>query len=352
MDKVLFIDRDGTLIQEPPDFQVDSLQKIRLVEKVIPSLLLLQEAGFKLVMVSNQDGLGTACFPQKAFDDCQDFIVELFQSQGIQFDDIRICPHFEEDNCHCRKPNIGMVMDYVKERRFDLNHSYVIGDRKTDLALAQNLGITGYRLSEKMTWSDMTKLILSKPRMARINRSTQETQIELMVNLDEKANTTINTPCQFLNHMLAQISKHAGIQIEIHATGDMDVDDHHLVEDIAICLGQAINQALADRRGIERYGFTLPMDESLARVAIDLSGRGGHVFEGQFSCEKVGDLSTEMVPHFFKTLSQNMAATIHVRVEGENTHHMVEACFKAFGRALKQAIQQSGYGIASTKGCL
>lgn len=352
MDKVLFIDRDGTLVQEPSDFQVDDLNKIRLVDEVIPSLLLLQKAGYRMVLISNQDGLGTQSFPLIDFEKCHQFILQIFQSQGITFDDIRICPHFEKDNCDCRKPKLGLVIDYITERSFDLDNSYVIGDRESDLMLAEKMGIPGFKIDAQMTWPMVVNAILSKPRLVNINRETKETKIQLSLNLDGDRAGYINTPCNFLNHMLEQISKHAGIYLDINADGDINVDDHHLVEDVAICLGQAINKALADRRGIERYGFTLPMDESLASVIIDLSGRAGSFFQGKFNRDRVGDLSTEMVPHFFETLSQNMASTIHVNVEGENTHHMVEACFKAFGRTLKQAIMINGDNISSTKGCL
>jgi len=351
MEKILFLDRDGTLVREPADYQIDRLAKIRLVDGVIPALLSLRQAGYRLVMISNQDGLGSERFPSDNFEQCHQFILHLFQSQGIDFDAILICPHDEKDDCDCRKPKLGLVMDYITQRRFDPNHSYVIGDRRSDMLLADKMAITGFMVGEEMTWPIIANTILTKPRKALIARSTQETDIQLSVNLDDETPGSIESPCHFLNHMLAQVSKHGGFRLDIIAEGDMAVDDHHLVEDIAICLGQAINKALSDRRGIERYGFTLPMDESLSTAVIDLSGRAGCVFTGKFSREKVGDLATEMVPHFFTALSQHMAATVHISVEGDNTHHMVEACFKVFGRAFKQAIVENGYKIASTKGC-
>lgn len=352
MQKILFIDRDGTLVKEPDDYQVDALLKIKLIEDVIPCLLKLQAAGYRLVMVSNQDGLGGGSFPQADFTLCHDFILNIFSSQGIEFDDILICPHFETDNCQCRKPKLGLLMDYITERRFDLEQSYVIGDRQTDLQLATNMKIPGILLTEKFGWQQVCTAILEQPRVATINRNTKETQIQLQVNLDNHSVCDIETPCHFLNHMLEQISRHALIGLQIKATGDFMVDDHHLVEDIAICLGQAIDRALGDKRGIERYGFTTPMDESLAQVAIDMSGRGECVFKGEFSRERVNDLSTEMIPHFFKTLAQNMKASLHLNVTGENNHHMIEACFKAFPRALLKAIAVCGNEVSSTKGCL
>lgn len=352
MNKVLFIDRDGTLIDEPEDKQVDSLDKIRLLEGVIPALLQLQQAGYRLVMITNQDGLGTDAFPQADFDITHNFILSLFQSQGIVFDDILICPHTASDNCDCRKPNLGLVMPYIVERRFDPQNTYMIGDRETDLMLAGKMGIQSILVNDNMTWSKIVDMILWQPRTSSLTRKTNETTISVNLNLDKRQTATIQTPCHFLNHMISQIGKHAQVYFELNADGDIEVDDHHLVEDIAICIGQAIDQALGDRCGVSRYGFTLPMDESLASAVIDLSGRGDCFFQGSFTREKVNDLATEMVPHFFKTLAQNMKATLHIQVEGHNNHHMVEACFKAFALALKQAIRKDSSHIASTKGCL
>lgn len=352
MNKIIFIDRDGTLIHEPQDFQVDCLEKIALVDNVIPALIQLKNAGFKLVMVTNQDGLGSASFPQENFDKTQAFMLQLFSSQGITFESVHICPHFENEACTCRKPAIGLLMDYVINRRFDVNHSYVVGDRLTDMQLATNLKIKGFQLGGQVTWDTVARDILCQPRVAEIKRETNETRVQVLVNLDETEAGSIQSPCNFLNHMLEQIAKHAAIRLDVRADGDIAVDDHHCVEDIAICLGQAIRKALGDKRGIERYAFTTPMDESLATVVMDLCGRAECRFRGNFTREKVGDLSTELVAHFFKTLSLNMEATLHVSVKGENNHHMIEACFKAFGRALKQAKSKAGYQIASTKGCL
>lgn len=352
MNKILFIDRDGTLVVEPEDLQVDRLDKIRLMDGVIPALLQLQDNGFQLVMVTNQDGLGTPSFPQADFAQTQTMILQLFSSQGIVFEDILICPHSEAEGCVCRKPQLGLLMDYIVQRRFDPRHSYVIGDRDSDCQLARNMGIEGILINEFCAWPQVVDQIIRQPRTSFVERVNQETNISIRLNLDGAHSSVVDTPCYFLNHMLAQIAKHGQIGLHLTAQGDSEVDDHHLVEDIAICLGQALNDALYDRRGVGRYGFSVPMDESLAQAVIDLSGRGDFFFQGLFPRDRISDLSTEMVPHFFKTLAQNMGATLHLSVEGENTHHMVEACFKVFARVLRQAMVREGAQVASTKGCL
>lgn len=352
MQKILFIDRDGTLVEEPFDFQVDSLDKIKLTPGVIPALLQLQKAGFKLIMVTNQNGIGTPAFPEENFAICHDFILDLFSSQGILFDEIFICPHLPEDNCTCRKPQTGLLDQFMKQTPIDKRSSWVIGDRDTDRVLADNLGVKFLPLSKEHTWNLITQTILNNRRCAEINRKTRETDINLTLILDADQTGSIKTPLPFFNHMLEQIAKHGGFNLELRASGDIEVDDHHLVEDTAIALGEALKEALGDKWGISRYGFTLPMDEALASIAIDISGRSFCEFNGQFTREFVGGMATEMVPHFFQSLSSALGATIHINVTGSNHHHMIEACFKSLGRALRQACTKTSESLPSTKGLL
>lgn len=349
---ILFIDRDGTLVAEPADKQVDALEKIRLCPGVIRALLQLKQAGFQLVMVSNQDGLGTSSFPEVDFLTCQEFILDLFVSQGIVFDPIFICPHKEEDGCACRKPKTALLDDFIKNNPMNQQQSWVIGDRDTDRQLADNLGIAFLPVSESHGWPEIVQKILAKKRSSRIKRTTQETDIELSLSLDGNQEIAIETPIAFFSHMLHQIAKHGGFSMQLKAQGDVEVDDHHLIEDTAIVLGQGLKEALNDKWGIARFGFTLPMDESLAFVSLDLCGRSYCDFQGQFSREFVGGMATEMVPHFFKSLAHSLGATMHVQITGQNHHHMIEAGFKALGRALNQAIQQTGDSLPSTKGLL
>ncbi len=352
MQKILFIDRDGTLIEEPFDFQVDSLDKIKLTPGVIPALLQLKEAGFKLIMVSNQNGIGTPSFPVEDFEICHEFTLDLFSSQGILFDEIYICPHLPEDNCGCRKPKTGLLDDFMSDNSIDPNCSWVIGDRDTDRELADNLGVKFLPVSKDHSWAQITAAILLNERKAFIQRITKETNIELTLTLDSDLTSSINTPLPFFNHMLEQVAKHGGFDLKLKAMGDVEVDDHHLIEDTAIALGEAIKKALGDKWGINRYGFTLPMDEALASIAIDISGRSYCEFNGQFTREFVGGMATEMVPHFFQSLSSALAATIHISVTGKNHHHMIEACFKVLGRALRQACTRTSNALPSTKGAL
>ena len=352
MKNILFIDRDGTLVEEPADNQVDSLAKIRLCKGVIPALQHLSQAGFEFVMVSNQDGLGTASFPQTDFQPVQGFILELFASQGIIFSEIFICPHTSQDNCACRKPKTGLLEDYLQKIPINFDRSWVIGDRDSDRQLAENLGIAYLPISVNHDWKQVADVILTQSRQGVVTRKTKETAIDLTVTLDSDQPNVINTPIAFFSHMLEQIAKHGGFALQLTAEGDTEVDDHHLIEDTAIALGEALKMALGDKWGIDRYGFTLPMDESLATIAIDLSGRPFCKFEGKFTREFVGGMATEMVPHFFNSLSYSLGATIHIRVQGENHHHMIEACFKALGRALRQAIKQTSNSLPSTKGVL
>lgn len=352
MQKILFIDRDGTLIEEPFDFQVDSLDKIKLTTAVIPSLLQLQNEGFRFVMVSNQNGVGTPAFPEDDFMICHEFTLDLFSSQGILFDEIFICPHMPEDNCSCRKPKTGLVDQFLKERTIDKSYSWVIGDRDTDRQLANNLGIQFLPVSKEHGWTQITQTILNHKRTAVIHRKTTETEIKLSLTLDADQSSAIDTPLPFFNHMLEQVAKHGGFNLELYARGDVEVDDHHLIEDTAIALGEGLKKALGDKWGINRYGFTLPMDEALASIAIDISGRSFCDFQGQFTREFVGGMATEMVPHFFNSLATALAATIHVEVKGQNHHHMIEACFKSLGRALGQACMKTNKVLPSTKGIL
>jgi len=350
--KILFIDRDGTLIVEPEDKQVDSLHKLRLVADVIPTLLRFKSSGFRFVMVTNQDGLGTARFPQENFTMVHESMLQLFTTQGIEFDDVLICPHLASDGCECRKPRVGLVLPYMREARYDKSHSYVIGDRQTDIELADKMGVTGILLNQHNGWLHIADTVLNKHRVAKTVRKTSETDIVCTINLDDSAQANISTGINFLDHMLEQMTKHAGIAIDLNATGDLHIDDHHTVEDAAIVIGETIRKALGDKRGIARYGFVLPMDESRALVTIDLSGRGHLSFNGTFSREKVGDLSCELVEHFFRSLADSMKATLHIEVQGSNCHHQVEAIFKALGRSLRQAINQQGVELPTTKGVL
>jgi imidazoleglycerol-phosphate dehydratase/histidinol-phosphatase len=354
--RVLFIDRDGTLIEEPDDFQVDTLDKVKLVEHVIPSLLQLAAHGFRFVMVSNQDGLGSAAFPEEDFRVCQEHVMGLFSSQGLAFDEILICPHLPEDQCECRKPRAGLLTRYLAENDIELDHSAVIGDRQTDLELACRIGVRGILLGncedDSMSWPQVVDLLCNSDRQAHVERATKETSISARVNLDSSQPVQISTGIGFYDHMLEQIARHGGFSLSLQCIGDLHVDDHHTVEDTAICLGEALRAALGNKLGIGRYGFVVPMDESEARASLDLSGRGRIVFKADFPRATVGELSTEMVEHFFRTLADSLGAAIHLEVHGENTHHMVEACFKAIGRALRQAIQRHGSEMPSTKGML
>lgn len=355
-EKVLFIDRDGTLIEEPPDNQVDSLEKVRLARGVIPALIRLADTGYKFVMVTNQDGLGTDSFPEADFRLCQDFVMSLFESQGIVFEAVFVCPHYAEDSCDCRKPRTGLLTRYLAGTDLDTTRSAVIGDRQTDLQMADKLGLRGYLISAnqdpEFTWGAVCAALTNVSRCASVERNTRETAIRASVNLDAELPIIIDTGIGFYDHMLEQIAKHGGFSLQLTCSGDLDVDEHHTVEDTSICLGSAIRRALGDKRGIDRYGFLLPMDESECRVSLDLSGRAYFAFNGEFPRHQIGALPTELVEHFFRTLSDSLGAALHIEVSGENAHHMIEACFKSVGRALRQAIRIEGNNLPSTKGTL
>jgi imidazoleglycerol-phosphate dehydratase/histidinol-phosphatase len=354
--KVLFIDRDGTLIDEPEDFQVDSLAKVRLTRDVIPALLELKRDGYRFVMVSNQDGLGTDSFPTADFEPVQALVLSLFASQGIEFDEVFICPHMPDDGCDCRKPKTGLLTRYLARTDLDTNASAVIGDRDTDLQLADNIGVRGLFYSEDgpfdHTWPGIRQALRPGARRAEIGRKTSETDIRVAINLDESGPASIASGIGFYDHMLEQIARHGGFRLQLACNGDLHIDEHHTIEDTAIALGTALREALGDKRGIGRYGFLLPMDETEARVSIDLSGRPYFVFKGSLPGERVGGMPTELVPHFFHSLADSLGAALHIEVRGENTHHMVEACFKGVGRALRQAIRVEDGELPTTKGML
>ncbi|MCV3470497.1 bifunctional histidinol-phosphatase/imidazoleglycerol-phosphate dehydratase HisB [Campylobacter sp. CNRCH_2015_0814] len=352
--KILFIDRDGTLIDEPKDdFQIDSLEKLEFEKGVINALLKLKNFGFKFVMVSNQDGLGTNSFPKENFDKAHEKMLSVFQSCGIEFEDIFICPHFEHENCACRKPKTAMLENYIKNKLYDKNKSFVIGDRDSDMLLAQNLGIQGLKYDKNdFNWEQIADFILQNYRSACIERNTKETQIQVKIAFNEKAKADIKTNIAFFDHMLEQIATHANISLEIKCKGDLEVDEHHSVEDVALALGEAIKSALDQKIGIARYGFVLPMDECLASCAIDFCNRPHLVYKAKFKKEKLGELSTEMIEHFFYSLSYAMGASLHLKVKGKNDHHKAEGLFKAFARALKMAIKIENENLASSKGVI
>ena len=354
---VLFVDRDGTLIEEPADFQIDSFEKLRFVRGVIPAMLRLRDAGYAFVIVSNQDGLGTDAYPHAAFDGPHALMRQVFESQGIVFRDELIDCSLPADNSPNRKPGIGMMTAWLQDRSIDWARSAMVGDRPTDLQFAQNLKIRGLQLATAQfggdwDWAGIAHALADAPRTATVIRNTKETKIRVEVDLDRAAEPRIETGLAFFDHMLEQNGKHGGIALQIRCDGDLHIDEHHTVEDVGLALGQALREALGDKRGIGRYGFTLPMDECLASAALDFSGRPYCVFSAQFHRERVGDLPTELVPHFFRSLCDAAGLNLNLKVEGDNDHHQIEACFKALARALRQAIRREGAELPSTKGVL
>jgi imidazoleglycerol-phosphate dehydratase/histidinol-phosphatase len=351
--KVLFVDRDGCLIVEPPDEQIDSFAKLDLLPGVIGALQRCVAAGYELVMVTNQDGLGSASFPEEAFIGPQELLLRILASQGIVFREVLVDRSFPHEGLDTRKPGVGLLRHWLADDGWSRAASAVIGDRESDMQLAANLGVRGFRVGPQgANWDEVAHRLLDAPRVATTVRRTRETAIEAAVDLDRAGEPQVRTGLGFFDHMVEQLGKHGGFALTLTCNGDTHVDEHHTVEDCALALGQALRQALGDKRGIGRYGFTLPMDESLASAALDLSGRACFVFEGRFPRERVGELPTELVGHFFRSLCETLGANLHLSVQGENAHHMVEACFKVVARALRQALRREGSELPSTKGTL
>ena len=354
--RILFIDRDGTLIEEPADEQIDAFEKLKFVKGVFRNLSFIrQNLDFEFVMVSNQDGLGTESFPEDTFWPVHNFILQTLEGEGITFDDILIDPHFAEDNAPTRKPNIGLVEKYMSNPAYDIAGSYVIGDRETDRTFARNIGCKSLILSDEgMSWNKICELLFAGERTAEVNRKTKETDIHIKVNLDGTGKCDISTGLGFFDHMLEQIGKHGMIDLTIQTKGDLHVDEHHTIEDTAIALGECILTALGDKRGIERYGYCLPMDDCLCSVALDFGGRPWLVWDAEFKREKVGEMPTEMFLHFFKSLSDAAKMNLNIKAEGQNEHHKIEGIFKALARSLKMAVRRDiyHYELPSTKGML
>ncbi len=362
MKKVLFIDRDGTILREPPDLQVDSLEKLEFMPGVICALSALsRETDFELVLVSNQDGLGTPAYPEKAFLAPHNKMLSILEGEGVKFAAQFIDRSFEEENSPFRKPGTAMLTQYLAQG-VDLTSSYVIGDRLTDIELARNLGCSAIWISREKTgeaalcttdWDEIRRFLKAIPRRASVTRKTGETDIEAGINLDGTGRSDINTGIGFLDHMLDQLARHGGIDITLKAAGDLKVDEHHLVEDVGLVLGEAFNLALGSKKGIGRYGFTLPMDDSLAQVTLDFGGRPWLTWDAAYRSERVGNIASEMFSHFFRSFSDTAKCNIHVHAAGENEHHKTEAIFKAFARAVKMAVATTDAGILpSTKGQL
>ena len=357
--KLLFVDRDGTLIVEPADQQVDAFEKFALVDGVIPALRRCVKSGYELVMVTNQDGLGTPRFPERDFDGPHNLLLRILRSQGIEFREILIDRSFEHERKDTRKPGVGMMRAYLAADDWSRTTSAVVGDRVTDLELAANLGVRGFRLDRETDWEMIAHALCDSPRIGTAERHTRETRIRANVDLDRTADARVSTGLGFFDHMLEQLGRHGGFALRLECLGDAHVDEHHIVEDCALTLGTALRDALGGKLGISRYGedpgaqtVTLPMDEALAHAAIDLSGRAYFAFSGKFPRERVGDLPTELVPHFFRSLCDTLGSNLHLRVSGENAHHMIEACFKAVARALRSAMRRDGDVVPSTKGAL
>ncbi len=372
--KVLFVDRDGTLIDEPQtDFQIDNLRKLKLLPNIIHDLYKIQQKlDYLLVIVTNQDGLGTDRFPEDTFWETQNKMIELFESQGIKFDEVYIDEHYPYENSPNRKPNTGMLTKFFNGN-YDLENSYVVGDRMTDIALAKNLGAKGiflrhdYNASEIVpenlqevlacdakNWHEIADFLLLPRRKAVFHRKTHETDIHIELNLDGTGKANIDTGLGFYNHMLDQLAKHSGVDITIKVHGDLHIDEHHTIEDTAIALGETFAKALGDKRGVQRYGFCLPMDDCIAQVALDFGGRTWLVWQTAFWREKIGDMPTEMFEHFFKSFADGAKANINIKAEGSNEHHKIESIFKALAKAIKMAVQRNADNmeLPTTKGLL
>lgn len=363
MKKVLFIDRDGTIIIEPEDEQIDSLEKLEFLPYAISSLKKLQDFGYELVMVSNQDGRGSSSFPEETFQIPQQKMLLTLKNEGIEFKEIFIDHTFPADNSPNRKPNTGMLISYLIENTIDLFNSYTIGDRQTDIELAKNLGCKSIYYSSAQnpdaafcssSWTEITRFLTSHTeRQCNLTRNTKETRISLALNLDGTGNHSMDTGLKFYDHMLDQLAKHSGVDLTLTVKGDLEIDEHHTIEDSAIALGKAFKKALGDKRGIERYGFLLPMDEALVQCAIDFSDRAYFIYEGKFDREYVGDFPTEMFEHWMKSFSEHAGMNLNLKIiDGNNTHHMIEASFKALAKCIKQAIAVTGTELPSTKGVL
>ena len=354
MKRILFIDRDGTILREPADEQIDSYEKFRFLPGVIRNLHFLRtHTDFLFVMVSNQDGLGTSSYPEVDFWPTHNLMLQTLHDEGIDFDDILIDRSFPEENLPTRKPGTGMLTKYMSSD-YDMANSYVIGDREVDRQLAQNLGCKYLILNEDLNWDKVAELLFAGERTAEVRRTTKETDIDVALNMDGHGEADISTGLGFFDHMLEQIAKHGGIDLKIHVIGDLNVDEHHTIEDTALALGECIAHALGDKRGIERYGYCLPMDDCLCQVALDFGGRPWLVWDAEFHRELVGDMPTEMFLHFFKSLSDSARMNLHIKAEGQNEHHKIEGIFKAFARSLRMAVRRDiyRYELPSSKGVL
>ena len=374
MKQVLFIDRDGTLIKEPfEDEQVDSLEKLEFIPQVFQALnLIVCNLDYELVIVTNQDGLGTPSFPEEKFWPAHNKMITALRNEGIEFTDIFIDRSLPDDNAETRKPKTGMLREFI-EGDYDLQNSFVIGDRLTDIELAKNLGSKGILLSNRITqdeieeaglgdncamltgnWIKVYEFLLAGARTASVERNTFETQISLQLNLDNSKTSSISTGLGFFDHMLDQIARHAGISMILDVHGDLSVDEHHTIEDTALALGEAFYKALGSKRGIERYGYALPMDDCMAQVLIDFGGRPWIEWDVEFRREKIGDMPTELFFHFFKSFSDAAKCNLNIKAEGTNEHHKIEAVFKALARAIRMAIRRDvfNYELPSTKGVL
>jgi len=376
MKKVLFIDRDGTMTLEPSEYQVDSLEKLVFYPSIFEYLgKIARELDYELVMVTNQDGLGTDSFHEEAFWPYQNHLVKTFANEGIVFSEIFIDRTFPEEQAASRKPGTGMLTTFLNNRNYDLSASYVIGDRLTDMELAKNLGaqgifidnnadlgadeVTDINLEQTIvlstkSWEEIYRMLLLEKRAVRLERNTEETKISIELNLDGSGKSKIDTGIAFFDHMLDQLARHGGVDLNIKTIGDLEVDEHHTIEDTAIALGETFAQALGDKKGIERYGFTLPMDDSLSQVALDFGGRSWLVWEAKFKREMVGQMPTEMFYHFFKSFADGGKVNINIKSEGTNEHHKIESIFKAFAKAIKMAIKRDADKmiLPSTKGTL